>query len=53
MSQTTAQLPEAAGDPVPAIAGLPAAPATGRLPPGVASTGPVGWVRRNLFGSIP
>ena len=52
MSQTTAQLSEAAGDPVPSIAGIPAAPITLRPPPGKASTGPIGWLRQNLFGSI-
>ncbi len=52
MSQTTAQLSEAAGDPVPAIAGVAAAPIATRPPPGVASTGPIGWARQNLFGSI-
>ena len=52
MSQSTARLSEAAGDPVPSIAGIAAAPATGRPPPGVASAGPIGWLRQNLFGSI-
>ena len=52
MSQTTAQLSEAAGDPVPSIAGIAAAPIAMRPPPGVASSGPIGWARKNLFGSI-
>ena len=53
MSNTTAQLGEAAGDPVPSIAGIPAAPIVVRTPPGLVSTGPIGWARQNLFGSIP
>ena len=52
MSETTAQISEAAGDPVPALAGMAAAPIVVRPPPGVASTGPIGWARKNLFGSI-
>ena len=52
MSQTTAQISEAAGDPVPSIAGIAAGPIATRPPPGVASTGPIGWARKNLFGSI-
>ena len=52
MSQSTAQLSEAAGDPVPSIAGIAAAPIAVRPPPGVASSGPIGWARKNLFGSI-
>ena len=51
MSQSTARLSEAAGDPVPSIAGVPAAPIV-RPPPGAAATGPIGWARQNLFGSI-
>ncbi len=51
MSDSTARISEAARDPVPAIAGIAAAPIM-RLPPGVAATGPTGWVRQNLFGSI-
>lgn len=53
MSQTTAQISEAAGSPVPSIAGIPAAPVESRPPPGVAATGPIGWIRQNLFSSIP
>ncbi len=54
MSQTTARLSEAAGEPVPAIAGIAAAPAMdSRPPPGRVSAGPLGWMRQNLFGSIP
>ena len=53
MSNTTAQLGEAAGDPVSSIAGIAAAPIVVRAPPGLVSTGPVGWARQNLFGSIP
>ena len=52
MSQTTAQLSEAAGDPVSSLAGIAAAPIAVRPPPGVASSGPIGWMRKNLFGSI-
>ncbi len=53
MSQTTAQLSEAARDPVPAIAGIPAAPIAVRPPPLIAGAGPIGWARVNLFSSIP
>ncbi|ACL62885.1 amino acid ABC transporter permease [Methylobacterium nodulans] len=53
MSQTTtAKISEAAGDPVPSIAGIPAAPIT-RAPPLAAGAGPLGWARTNLFSSIP
>ena len=52
MSQTTAELSEAARDPVPALAGVAAAPLTQRPPPMVAGGGPLGWARLNLFGSI-
>ena len=52
MSQSTAQLSEAARDPVPAIAGIAAAPVT-RSPPLAAGVGPLGWARTNLFSSIP
>ena len=52
MSNTTAQLSEAAGDPVPSLAGMPAAPITLRPPPSRVGTGPVGWARQNLFGSV-
>ncbi len=51
MSQSTAELSEAARDPVPSIAGIPAAPIT-RPPPGIAASGPLGWARQNLFGSV-
>ncbi len=53
MSQTTAQLSEAARDPVPALAGIPAAPVTVRPPPLIAGAGPIGWARVNLFNSVP
>src|SRR5579875_1046273 len=52
MSHSTAEISEAAGDPVPSIAGVPAAPIL-RAPPGRASTGPLGWARQNLFNSVP
>jgi general L-amino acid transport system permease protein len=53
-AESTAELSEAAGDPVPSLAGIAAAPITpARAPPGAASTGPIGWARTNLFGSIP
>ena len=52
MSQSTAQLSEAAGDPVPSVAGVAAAPLA-RPPPNSAGAGPFGWARQNLFGSIP
>jgi general L-amino acid transport system permease protein len=48
---TTAQLSEAARDPVPSIAGIPAAPIT-RAPPLTAGAGPLGWARVSLFNSI-
>ncbi len=48
MSQTTARLTEAAGEPVPSLAGIPAAPIT-RDRPALASQGPVAWARTNLF----
>ena len=47
MSQT-AQLTEAAGEPIPSLAGVPAAPIT-RARPGVANAGPIAWARANLF----
>ena len=53
MSQTTARISEAAGEPVPSIAGIAAAPAAARPAPLVAGAGPIGWARVNLFGSIP
>ena len=53
MSESTAQLTGAAGEPVPAIAGIPAAPAPTRPPPLTAGVGPLGWARVNLFSSIP
>jgi general L-amino acid transport system permease protein len=53
MSQSTAQLSEAARDPVPSIAGIPAAPVATRPPPLAAGAGPLGWARTNLFNSIP
>ena len=45
---TTARISEAARDPVPAIAGMPAAPLE-RARPAAASSGPVAWARANLF----
>ncbi len=57
MSETTAQLSEAARDPVPALAGVAAAPLPAPLdarpPPLTAGVGPIGWSRVNLFNSIP
>ena len=52
MSQSTAQISEAARDPVPSLAGIPAAPIT-RPPPLAAGAGPLGWARQNLFSSLP
>ena len=53
MSQTTARLLEDARDPVPSLEGVAAAPsATPRPPPVAVGTGPVGWLRQNLFGSV-
>jgi general L-amino acid transport system permease protein len=49
--QTTARVTEAAGEPVPSIAGIPAAPIT-RPAPISAGAGPLGWARANLFGSV-
>ncbi len=53
MSQTTARLSEAAGEPVPAIAGVAAAPTTPgpRDRPAAAAFAPVAWARANLFNS--
>ena len=50
----TAEIEERAGDPVPALAGLAAAPlpAPGRARPGVAGAGPWAWARARLFGSV-
>ena len=53
MSETTAQLSEAARDPVPSLAGIAAAPTPARPPPLTAGVGPLGWARVNLFSSIP
>ncbi len=39
-------------DPVPALAGQAAIPATARDRPRAAAHGPVDWVRKNLFGSV-
>ncbi len=48
MSEVTARLTEAAGEPVPSIAGMPAAvPERGR--PALAAVAPVAWARANLF----
>ena len=52
MSQTTARLSEAAGEPVPALAGIAAAPVVARPPPASAGVGPIGWARVNLFNSV-
>ncbi len=52
MSNTTAELSEAARDPVPSLAGIAAAPLPARPPPLIAGAGPLGWARVNLFGSI-
>ena len=52
MSDSTAQLSEAARDPVPSLAGIPAAPIVVRPPPLIAGAGPLGWARVNLFGSV-
>ena len=52
MSDTTAQLSEAARDPVPSLAGIAAAPLPARPPPLIAGVGPLGWSRVNLFNSI-
>ena len=49
MSQTTAALSEAARDPVPALAGIPAAPIVIRERPPASVAGPVAWARANLF----
>jgi len=46
--RTTAQLNEAARDPVPSIAGVPAAPIE-RARPAAAAFAPVAWARANLF----
>ncbi len=51
-ADTTAQLSEAARDPVPSIAGIPAAPLPQRPPPLTAGVGPLGWARVNLFNSV-
>jgi general L-amino acid transport system permease protein len=51
MSESTARLSGAAGDPVPSIAGVPAAPVF-RPPPLAAGAGPLGWARVNLFNSV-
>jgi general L-amino acid transport system permease protein len=51
MSESTARLSEAARDPVPSIAGIPAAPIS-RPPPLIAGAGPLGWARVNLFNSV-
>ena len=50
-SETTAQLSEAARDPVPALAGVPAQPIV-RERPKTVSLGPVAWARANLFNSV-
>ena len=50
MSQTSARVSEAAGEPVPSIAGVAAAPIARRAPAG-AGFAPVAWARANLFNS--
>ena len=50
MSQTTARVSEAAGEPVPSIAGVATAPIVRRAPAG-AGFAPVAWARANLFNS--
>ncbi len=50
MSETTARVSEAAGEPVSSIAGVAAAPITRRAPTG-AGFAPVAWARANLFSS--
>ncbi len=45
----TAVISEAAGEPVPSLAGVAAAPIT-RTRPAILSGGPVAWARTNLFG---
>ena len=52
MSDVTARLSEAARDPVPAIAGIAAAPIAVRPPPLIAGAGVLGWARVNLFNSV-
>ena len=50
MSEVTARVSEAAGEPVPSIAGIAAAPITRGAPMG-AGFAPVAWARTNLFNS--
>ena len=50
MSEVTARVSEAAGEPVPSIAGVATAPIARRVPAGPALT-PVAWARANLFNS--
>ena len=52
MSETTARISGAAGEPVPSIAGIAAAPLPARPAPLTAGVGPLGWARVNLFGSV-
>ncbi len=52
MSEVTARVSEAAGEPVPSLAGVAAAPAfTERRAPAGAGFAPVAWARANLFNS--
>ena len=51
MSQSTARVSEAAGEPVPSIAGVVAAPTIARRAPAGAGFAPVAWARANLFNS--
>jgi general L-amino acid transport system permease protein len=50
MSEVTARVSEAAGEPVPSLAGVAAAPIVRRAPAG-AGFAPVAWARANLFNS--
>ena len=52
MSDSTARISEAAGEPVPSLAGTAATPIL-RAPPLAAGAGPLGWARTRLFNSIP
>ena len=49
MSEVTARLTQTAGEPVPSLAGIAAAPAPDRASPAAASFAPVAWARANLF----
>ena len=45
----TARLTQAAGEPVPSLAGIAAAPVAERVRPAIVGGGPVAWARANLF----